>query len=64
MLEELREYREEIEYSHLDISSKEIIEKYGILQGPAVIINDILVSQGKIPSVKSLKKKFQKVLEK
>lgn len=62
MLEDYPEYKEKIDYSHLDISSKTIIEKYGILQGPAVTINDILISQGQVPAVKKLKKKFEEVM--
>ena len=41
--EVMKELGDEFEYSHQDISSKEIVEKYGILQGPAVIVNDILI---------------------
>ncbi|MGQ4874758.1 MAG: thioredoxin family protein [Promethearchaeia archaeon] len=60
-LEELS-LREKVEYSHKDIKSKEIIEKYGILQGPAVIVNDILISQGHVPSIKKLKDGINKIL--
>ncbi|MHA1297312.1 MAG: thioredoxin family protein [Promethearchaeota archaeon] len=62
MLEDFPEYKDKIEYSHRDITSKDIVEKYGILQGPAVIINDILVSQGHVPTIKKLKTKFKEVI--
>lgn len=64
MLEDFPEYKEIIEYSHRDITSKEIIEMFGILQGPAVIINNVLISQGHVPTIKKLKAKFQEVLKK
>lgn len=62
-IQDFPEIKEKLEYSHKDIGSKEIVEKYGILQGPAVIINDILISQGHVPSIKKLKKGIQKVIE-
>ncbi|MHA1707163.1 MAG: thioredoxin family protein [Promethearchaeota archaeon] len=62
MLKEFPEYKEKIDYSHKDISSKEIVEKYGILQGPAVIINDILISQGHVPTIKKIKNAFERLV--
>ncbi len=53
----------DIEYSHLDIKSKEVVEKYGILQGPAVIANDIVISQGHVPTKKKLEDGLKKVME-
>lgn len=64
MLEDFPEYKEKIDYTHLDITSKEIVENYGILQGPAVTINGILISQGHVPTIKKLKTKFQEVMKK
>ena len=61
MEEALKELGENLDYSHKDMTSKEIVEKYGILQGPAVIVNDILISQGHIPTIKELKTGITKV---
>jgi len=39
------------EVKHEDITSKEIIEKFGVLKSPAVVAGDLVLFQGIIPPV-------------
>ena len=64
MLKAFPNYKDKIEISHLEISSKEVIEKYGILQSPAITINDVLINQGHVPTIKNLQIQFQQLIEK
>ncbi len=64
MLKDFPEYTDKIEISHLDISSKEVLETYGILQSPAVAVNGVLINQGHVPTINKLKAQFQQVITK
>jgi hypothetical protein len=62
MLTDFPEFQDKIQISHLEISSKKVLEKYGIVQSPAVAINEILINQGHVPTINKLKMQFQKVI--
>ena len=46
------------------VSSNEIIEKYGNLIPPAIIINDMIYSEGHVPIIKKLSKNILDLLNK
>ena len=62
MIKEFPDFLENVNIFHLEISSKEVIAKYGILQSPAVAINGVLINQGHVPTIKKLKTQFQQVI--
>jgi hypothetical protein len=62
MIQDFPDLFDNINISHLEISSREVIEKYGILQSPAVAINGVLINQGHVPTIKKLKTQFQQVI--
>ena len=47
---------------HIVLTDKTTIEKYGVLKGPAVIINEILVSEGEIPTQNYIVKAIEQIL--
>jgi len=47
---------------HIVLTDKTTIEKYGVLKGPAVIINEVLVSEGEVPTQNYLVKAIDQIL--
>jgi len=47
---------------HIVLTDKTTIEKYGVLKGPAVIINEILVSEGEVPTQNYIVKAIEQIL--
>ncbi|MFX0060258.1 MAG: hypothetical protein ACFE85_15765 [Candidatus Hodarchaeota archaeon] len=45
---------ESVDVIYNDVNSKEIIEKYGKLEGPSVLINQKIFSDGNVPIIKKL----------
>jgi len=54
MLETFPDFKEKIEIQYWDISSNQIIKKYGELTAPVVILNDSVFSEGHVPIIKKL----------
>ena len=51
MLEAFPDFKENIEIQYKNIESREIIERYGKLTAPVVILNDIIFSEGHVPII-------------
>lgn len=47
-----------ITITHIDVSAPETIEAYGLLDTPAVVINDTVVSEGQIPKTDYIQRKL------
>ena len=54
MLEAFPEFKEHIEIRYKNIDSDEIIDRYGKLTAPVVILNDSIFSEGHVPIIKRL----------
>ncbi|MHA1149143.1 MAG: thioredoxin family protein [Promethearchaeota archaeon] len=54
MIRTLPNLSRKIEIIYKDIEDFEVIEKYGELLAPAIIINETLFSQGHVPIIKKL----------
>ena len=48
---------------HINVTKPENIKKYGSLMVPALIINDIIVHEGSIPSVGIIERAIKQILE-
>jgi len=58
MLEAFPDFRNELDIQYSDVSSDNIIKKYGELTAPVVILNDIIFSEGHVPIIKKLCRKI------
>jgi len=47
---------------HINLTDKATIEKYGVLKGPAVIINEVVVSEGEVPNQNYLVKAIEQII--
>ena len=47
---------------HIILTDKNTIEKYGVLKGPAVIINEVIVSEGEVPTPKYIESALKQIL--
>jgi hypothetical protein len=47
---------------HIVLTEKNTIEKYGVLKGPAVIINEVIVSEGEVPTPKHIEGVLKQIL--
>ena len=54
MLEEVPVIKEKIEVIYDNIASIQIIEKFGELDAPVIIINNSIYSEGHVPIIKKL----------
>lgn len=54
MLETFPEFKKKLEIQYWDISSDLILKKYGELNAPVVLLNDIIFSEGHVPIIKKL----------
>ena len=54
MLEAFPDFKERIEIRYKNIDSHDIIERYGELTAPVIILNDIIFSEGHVPIIKRL----------
>ncbi|TFG12602.1 MAG: hypothetical protein EU535_06060 [Promethearchaeota archaeon] len=54
MLEAFPEFKERIEIRYKNIDSDDVIERYGKLTAPVVILNNIIFSEGHVPIIKRL----------
>jgi hypothetical protein len=52
----------EASIEHIVLTDKATIEKYGVLKGPAVIINEVLVSEGEVPNPNYIVKALEQIL--
>ena len=58
MLEAFPDFRNELDIQYSDVNSDKIVEKYGELKAPVVILNDIIFSEGHVPIIKKLCRKI------
>lgn len=58
MLEAFPEIKEKIEIQYWDINTDQTIKNYGELKVPAVILNDLIFSEGHVPVIKKLCRKI------
>ncbi len=63
MLEEFPELKNNIEIMYQDVESKEITEKFGLLERPVVILNDTIFSEGHVPILKKLSREIITLLK-
>ena len=47
---------------HIVLTDKNTIEKYGVLKGPAVIINEVVVSEGEVPTPRHIEGALKQIL--
>jgi len=62
MMDTVTIFKDKVEIIYKDVTSDEVIEKYGNLEPPVIFINDILFSQGHVPIIKKLGKKILEML--
>lgn len=55
------EQQKNITISHVNVSAPETIEEYGLLDTPAVVINDTVVTEGEIPKKDYIKGKLSEL---
>lgn len=60
--EKLRSEGVDVVVEKLDIMSPELINKYGLLMSPAIAVNGVLMSNGKVPEVRVIVKFIQDAL--
>lgn len=63
MMKTFPDIRNKIELLYKDISSMEIIEKYGEINAPVVIIDDVVFSEGHVPIIKKVYSSIQESLK-
>ena len=51
------------EVQHINLISRMTLEKYGSLRSPAVIVNDIVISEGELPKEEHIVKSIKQVLK-
>ncbi len=56
----LGDYDSSIE--HISLTDKTTLETYGSLKGPAVIINEYVVSEGDVPTQKQINRAIKQIL--
>lgn len=64
MIEAIADFKDKVEIIYKDVASKEVIDKYGSLERPVVIINDNIFSEGHVPIIKKLSRELLKILNK
>ena len=64
MMEAFAEFKDNVEIIYNDTASKEVIDKFGSLERPVVIINDRIFSEGHVPIIKKLSRELFKILNK
>jgi len=52
-----------VNVNKLDITSKNIIEKYGVVMSPAIAVDGVIISMGKIPTVEVIEQMIEKRIE-
>ncbi|MFX0077113.1 MAG: thioredoxin family protein [Candidatus Hermodarchaeota archaeon] len=62
MMETTNIFKEKVEIIYMDATSKEVIEKFGELEAPAVFINGKLFTKGHVPIIKKLGKEILEML--
>ena len=62
MLEELPEIKENVELDYENVYEAEMIDKYGDLMPPVVIINENIFSEGHVPIIKKLSRELLKLI--
>lgn len=50
--------KNKVEIEHVDVSAPATIEQFGVLETPAVIVNNTVVSEGGIPDIAYIKEKL------
>jgi hypothetical protein len=59
MMEELPELKKNINLTYHDLNSQDVTNKFGKLEGPVILINHIIFSEGHVPIMKKLVKSLQ-----
>ena len=57
------DFKDKIELIEEKITSEKIVEKFGELQPPAILLNDFLFSQGHVPVIKKLGRKILELIK-
>jgi len=63
MLTVIPEFKLKIELKFENIASTEVLDKYGDVIAPAIIINETVFSQGHVPIIKKLARELYKIIE-
>ena len=53
----------DVEIKKIDMNAATTIENYGVLRGPAIIVNDMVISQGEVPKSKTIEAGVAQVLK-
>jgi len=53
---------QKVTFAHGNMTSSEIIAKYGVLRGPVVVVNDTIISEGEIPKKELILKYLKQLL--
>jgi len=61
-LAEYEQFDLKVTIQHLELNTKESIAKMGVLRGPVLIFDDMLVYEGKIPSKSEIKQALKQYL--
>jgi len=62
MTEDIPILKEKFKFIYKDIDSKDIVEKFGNLKSPAILINNTIYSQGHVPIMKKLSRELLKII--
>ena len=54
MMESIPELKDKVEISYYNLQSQDKVKKYGNLNPPVIIINDVVFSEGHVPIIKKL----------
>ena len=63
LVEALKNYKDRIEINHENIMSERIVERYGELRAPTIIVNNSIFSEGHVPVIKKLCRTILSLME-
>ena len=63
MMEAFPNLKDKIELSYKSVNSNEVVDKYGDLTEPVVLINNSIFSEGHVPVIKKLSREILDILK-
>ncbi|MFX1377426.1 MAG: hypothetical protein ACFFA0_16630 [Promethearchaeota archaeon] len=63
MFASIPEFNEKIEVTYEDAKSSDVINKFGELTPPAIIVNSHVLTEGHVPIIKKLARELFKIIE-
>lgn len=55
------ESKNKITIEHVDVSAPETIQQFGVLETPAVVVNNTVISEGEVPDRDYIQKKLRDI---